>query len=689
MQRAVRHARAWSGVWLLGACSGWVLAQPVPDHLSEVTVRAHYDNAVGSTDAASQGRVQAGLLADRPLLRPSDALEAVPGLVVTQHSGDGKANQYFLRGFNLDHGTDFATTVNGVPVNMPTHAHGQGYSDLNFLIPELVDHIDYRKGPYFAPYGDFASAGAADIAYATRLERPFASLTLGAHNFRRALLAGSGERSDGTRWLGGLELAGNDGPWTVPERLRKLNGVLNLSGGSAREGWTATAMGYDAHWTATDQVPERLIGQAWQGRRFGRFDAVDLTDGGRSARYSLSGEWHRSTGSTTDRLAVWALHSRLTLFSNFTYFTQGPQGDQFSQRESRNALGFSGSRSWAHRMAGADAQTTLGVQLRHDQVQLGLLRSTARAITDTVRDDRVGQTQAGLYAENAAQWTPWLRTVLGLRADTLIARVRSHVLTANSGHSDDLTLSPKASLVLEPWAHTEFFVNAGRGFHSNDARGTTIRVDPTAPTRAAEQVPGLVPNLGYELGLRGQWLPGLQTSLALWWLRSRSELVYVGDAGTTEPGQASRRRGVEWNTRYTPWRGVVLDADLAWTHARFADGSHIDNAVDRVSVLSVTLGQGPGWSATLGWRYIGSATLTGDNSQRSRPSRTANLRIGYAPQGARWSLTLDVFNLFNRRNDDISYWYASRLPGEASDVEGLHVHPAEPRTARVVWRLAL
>jgi hypothetical protein len=256
----------------------------------EITGR-HYDNAVGSSDAASQGTIRAELLKSRPALRLGEVLEFVPGVIVTQHSGDGKANQYFLRGFNLDHGTDFATTVNGLPVNMPTHGHGQGYSDLNFLIPELVDRIEYRKGRYFARNGDFAAAGSADIVYRSTLDAPFAALTLGEHRFQRVVGGGFAEVGSGLRLLGAIELQHNDGPWTVPEHLGKANAVLTLSGGTKAEGWSTSLMGYDAHWDSTDQIPQRLIDAGtYNGKPFGRFDSLDPTDGGETQRTRLSGE---------------------------------------------------------------------------------------------------------------------------------------------------------------------------------------------------------------------------------------------------------------------------------------------------------------------------------------------------------------------------------------------------------------
>ncbi|MCY4755016.1 TonB-dependent receptor [Pelomonas aquatica] len=651
----------------------------------------HYDNAVGSTDAASQGAIRAELLKSRPALRPGEVLEFVPGVIVTQHSGDGKANQYFLRGFNLDHGTDFATTVNGLPVNMPTHGHGQGYSDLNFLIPELVDRIEYRKGPYFARNGDFAAAGSADIAYRQTLDEGFAALTLGRRGFQRFVGAGSTALGGGLNLLGAVELQRNDGPWKQPERLRKSNGVLTLSGGNRTEGWSASLMGYDARWNSTDQIPERLIDAGLlDGRPFGRFDAVDPSDGGQTRRTSLSGEWHRAADGQATQVAAYAIGYRLQLFSNFSYAMERPAaGDQFSQQDRRSIYGASLSHGFDHGLGALQARTEVGLQLRHDRIRVGLFDSVQRRITGTTRDDEVGETLAGLYGQTAVELTPWLRGVAGLRADQARFKVDSLSNAANSGRASAHLFSPKFSLIAGPWARTEFFFNAGRGFHSNDARGTTATVDPRTGA-AVDKVPGLVAARGMELGARTEWVPGLQSSLALWKLDFDSELVYSGDSGATEPNRPSTRRGIEWNNRYVPMRWLLVDADLAWTHARFADfdaaGDRIPNAVDRVGSIAVTLRELGPWSASLQWRYLGTGALVEDNRVRSRPSLTTNLRVARKLR-ARGELTLDVFNLFDRKVNDIEYFYASQLPGEAAPVADRHVHPAEPRTLRVTLKL--
>ncbi len=648
----------------------------------EVTGR-HYDNAVGTSDAASQGTIRAELLESRPALRPGEVLEFVPGVIVTQHSGDGKANQYFLRGFNLDHGTDFATTVNGLPVNMPTHGHGQGYADLNFLIPELVDRIEYRKGPYFARNGDFSAAGSADIVYRRRLDEGFAALTLGRHRFQRLVGGGTADAGEGLALTGALELQNNDGPWTVPEHLRKANGVLTLAGGTPSEGWSASLMGYGARWTSTDQVPQRLIDAGNDnGQPFGRFDSLDPTDGGSTQRQSVSGEWHRDGEAGRTQVSAYAIGYRLELFSNFTYALDRPDtGDQFSQRDARRVFGLAASQAFDHRVGTLAARSEVGVQLRHDRIRVGLFDTVARQVTATTRDDRVRETMAGLWGQTTVEWTPWLRSIVGLRADEVRFDVDALAGTGGSGTASDRLLSPKLSLIAGPFEKTEFFFNAGRGFHSNDARGVT---DPTNPA------PGLVPARGLELGTRSEWIPGLQSSLALWKLDFDSELVYVGDAGTTESSRPSRRHGVEWNNRWAPQRWLLVDADLAWTHARFADadaaGNRIPNAVDRVASVAFTLRDLGPWSASLQWRYLGSGALVEDDSVRSHASLTTNLRLGWrlAPKA---ELTLDVFNLADRKVNDIEYFYESRLPGEAAPVADRHVHPAEPRTWRLTLRL--
>ena len=662
------------------------------DTVPTIDIRARAEDLSGVAQAASEGLVSAERLAMVPLLRPAEVLEMVPGLLVTQHAGDGKANQYFLRGFNLDHGTDFATFVAGVPVNMPSHAHGQGYTDLNFLIPELVQQVRYRKGPYFAEDGDFSSAGSARIDLRRSLDLGLAQVTAGPGGYVRTLLADSPKsRPDAVgQWLYGVELFQNDGPWTVPENYRKRNGVLRYSEGTAAQGWSITAMAYQGRWTSTDQVPQRALDSG----RIGRYDSLDPTTGGTTQRYSLSGEWTQLQDGVHSKTRLWALQSTLDLWSNFSYCLSDanpacPVGDQFQQSERRTAAGGEHSRHWASTWQGLDVRHAWGVQARADDVApISLYRTHQRERLGTVREDRVQQHSLGLWAESELRWTDWLRTTAGVRGDAYRFHVQSS-LAANSGQAQDALLSPKLSMVLGPWRGMEVYANHGQGFHSNDARGTTQRVDPIDPSMSVRSVSPLVRTLGEEMGLRSEWLPGWKSTLALWQLRAASELLFVGDAGTTEPSRPSRRRGVEWNHFVALNRHWAIDADLAWSQARFTDadpaGPYIPGAASTTANLGLSWeGQGP-WSGAMRVRYWGPRPLVEDNSWRSPAAAWVNLRVGYrTSEREQW--TFDIYNLMDRKVDDIAYAYVSRFGGE--DAQGLmdrHVHPAEPRTWRVRW----
>ena len=667
------------------ACAFCMTVTMAQANHQQVVVTRHYDNAVGTSDAASQGVIEAGLLRSRPALRPGEILEFVPGVIVTQHTGDGKANQYFLRGFNLDHGTDFATSVNGMPTNLPTHAHGQGYSDLNFLIPELVQRVEYRKGPYYAKGGDFSLAGAADIAYRTGFDRPFLDVGIGQRGFRRHVAGGSTDVGSGRTLLGAFEVMGHDGPWVVPQGLKRHNGVVTLSGVGDSSSWQLSFMGYQAKWTATDQVPERLL----NAPGFNRYGSLDPTAGGDTSRHSVSGQWsHNDAQGGVWRAQAYVVRYAMDLYSNFTYALERPAaGDQFAQKDARTVWGGQFSYAMSHGLFERIARSELGLQWRTDKARVGLYDSVARRITEVVREDDVQQTLVGVYAQNVLEWTPWLRSIAGVRVDHKRAQVDALSLTVNGGRAQDSKASPKLSLILGPWRKSEFFVNAGTGFHSNDARGATIRLDPRSG-ESAQRVPLLVAGRGAELGFRTEAIPGLQSSLALWGLKLESELVYVGDAGATEASRASSRRGVEFNNRYTPVQWLLIDADFAWSRGRFDNGDRIPNAVDRVASMAVTLRDLAHWTTSLQWRYLGSGPLVEDNSVRSRPSSTLNTRItrGLPGLGRQTDITLDIFNLTNRRVNDIQYFYESRLPGEPAPVADRHVHPAEPRTFRLSLR---
>ncbi|MEP6938462.1 MAG: TonB-dependent receptor [Rudaea sp.] len=666
--------------------------------LRPVEVVGHYDNGVGTSDAASQGIILGSLLQDIPLLRPGEVLEAIPGLVVTQHSGDGKANQYFLRGYNLDHGTDFATSIDGVPVNMPTHGHGQGYTDLNFLIPELVDRIEYRKGPYSAQNGDFSSAGSADIAYRNSLDSGMLNLTLGGDDYRRLLAAASSAlplasttgNSTAPTLLGAIELLSNDGPWRLPEGMHKFNGMLRASDGNADLGWSLQALAYDAHWRSTDQVPLEAITSGDTCR----YCAVDPTDGGRSARQILSAEFHEQDGNGYLRANGYFEHYRLQLWSNFTYFESNPvEGDQFNQRDARNIAGGKIAKGWTHQLFGNDSVTEIGVQVRHDRIHVSLLDTEARVPYATASDNLVSETEGAIYVENSTKWNDWLRSLVGVRADAIALDLTSQTFAANSGSVSDNRASPKLALIFGPWDKTEFFVDIGNGFHSNDARGAVYRFDAStgAPVTRA---PALAGSFGKEIGLRSEVVPGLQSSLAVWSLNSASELLYAADSGGTEANGASRRYGVEWNNHMVISEHLLFDADLAWTHARYADknangdaGDLIPNAVNRVGSVGISAHDIGAWSGDLKFRYIGGYPLIQDGSLRAPSALVANLRVQRRLNN--WAaISLDALNLLDRKYYDIAYGQDYRLtPTSPVVANGTTVHPGEPRQIRATLRL--
>ena len=650
------------------------------DIFQRVLVDGSRLNQLGVADSANAGSVTQRQLDARTSYRPGELLEAVPGLIVSQHSGEGKANQFYLRGFNLDHGTDLRTTVDEMPVNQRSHGHGQGWTDLNFLIPELAMRLDYKKGPYSAAQGDFSSAGAASVVYANRLTQGVASVGVGQNGFRRALLADSLDAGDGSL-LYALEAQRNDGPFTQPDRYRKLNGVLRYSEGYANNGFNVTAMAYEASWNATDQIPLRAV----QDGTLGRFDAIDASDGGKAQRYSLSGAWRQTTDDVSSKVSAYVIANRLALFSNFTYAMDDPDnGDQFAQPDRRVTAGLDASRTWHRHTDGGSSDTTIGVQLQNDNIHNGLYHTRQRQIVSTTRQDHIVETSIGVYGENSTRWSRMLRTVAGLRADANRFDVRSD-RAANAGTASDHLFSPSLSVIAGPWRETEAYFNIGNGFHSNDARGTTITVDPKTG-EAADKVTPLVRSRGLELGLRSAAIAGLQTSLSLYRLDFDSELLFVGDAGATEAGRPSRRYGIEFSSYYKAASWLSLDLDLAYARARSRGsdpaGDFIPGAIEGVAQLAMTVTpQGP-WSGSLRLRYFGPRPLIEDNSVRSAASVGLNGRIAYQIDKT-LRVEVEGYNLANRRDSAIDYYYASRLPGEAQPVDDIHFHPVESRSLRL------
>ena len=676
--------------WLAYAAETGVAKKDTPSAgetaLEEIVVLGKRSDVLGIAPTASEGTQNGEDLRARPLLRRGEALESVPGMVVTQHAGGGKANQYFLRGFNLDHGTDFAISLDGMPINMRTHAHGQGYADLNLLIPELIERVDYFKGTYTARNGDLSSAGSANFHLFDALPQGFATAEIGERGYYRTALGNTfavgPDKNTGKLTITG-EYNSYQGPWVLPENYNRWNGFSRYFVGNQDDHLALTLMGYHGKWQSTDQIPLRAVNSGL----LNRFGYVDPTDGGNSSRYSLQVQAQQRDATTTTKLDLFAVYYSLDLFSNFTYAMDNPvNGDQFEQTEKRYVFGGNLSRTWdSLQWLGKDAEFTIGLQTRTDLIDgIGLYKTERRVRLSTVRVDDVRESSVGLFAENTVRWTPWFRTVTGLRADAFLFDVFANT-AGNSGGEVACVVSPKISAIFGPWKKTELYVNFGTGFHSNDARGVNNTLDVTTGAPLSRVTP-LARTVGGEVGVRTLLVPKVTASLTTWALHSDSELVYVGDAGTNEPGSASRRVGVEGAVYWAPKDWLTIDGELALTRAQFVDnaaGKYIPDSVPWMFSGGFVLGaQGHkiGWFSGTRLRFFGQRPLIEDGSVKGKETYTINTNIGYRTE--RWEAALECLNVLNRKDRDIEYLYDSQLKGEAAPVTDVHVHPAEPRMFR-------
>ena len=683
--------------------------------LTDVVVTSTREDLQGIATSASEGIVTSKQLRTRPIQRAGDLMESVPGLVATQHSGEGKANQYFLRGFNLDHGTDLNTLVDGVPINLPTHGHGQGYTDLYFLIPELVDSVAYRKGPYYAQEGDFATAGSVRMRTISRIARPSALLETGSFGYRRALAMGSIELGEG-HLLAAAEKVVDDGPWSVKQNLRKLNFASKYSVGTDKTGWSVGVNHYEASWTATDQIADRAIGQTFGqinggginvSNSFGRYDSLDPSNGGITQRDAINASWALAVGDEQYRASIYAIKYSFNLFSNFTYFANGCDSeplparcnggtalDQFEQVDRRRVMGLNLSHAAPltksfTKLGAQDASLIVGLDVRRDSIgEVGLYDTTARNRTNTVRSDQATVDAIGIWAQGQWQWTDQFRTTLGVRHDYRRNSVISSI-DDNSGKRNASITSPKLSAVYSPSNRIDLYANWGQGFHSNDARGTVIKVNPRDPAEAVAAATPLVKGTGYEIGTRQKLNNDLVLTAALWQLKLDSELIFVGDAGTTEPSRPSTRRGLELTANWQVTKALQLDADASWTRSRFTDGDpagpYLPGAMRTVLSVGASYQNGP-WTVGAKLRAFGKRPLIEDNSLQGSASTLANVKASYKVN-PNLELSAEVFNVFNQQVNDIEYAYASRLPGEAAFSDAntpitKHSHPSLPRTLR-------
>ena len=700
-----------------------------------VTVQGREDSLIGIADSATQGTVGAKQLDDRPVLRSGEVLETIPGMIITQHAGGGKANQYFLRGFNLDHGTDFAVFLDGMPLNLPSHAHGEGYADMNAVTPEFVQRLNFEKGPYYAEVGNYSSAGSANIQFYKEFPQNFCSVELGMYEFGRAVCGASQKLGSGTLLYGG-EAYYDNGPWTHPDAYAKFNGLLTYSQGDATQGFSITARGYHGKWNSSDQIPDTAVPLV------GLYGTLNPADGGNSGRYSLQGEWHRQGANSATTIMGYGFYYDLDLFSDFTYFLDDPvKGDQFEQQDKRWVAGLDAAHTMFSEWFGRRVENTFGLQVRNDWVHNGLYRTENRVRTDkndvnacdaepipecsTNPDlvavlpaatdvNRFSDTMVGFYVENKIQWAEKFRSVLAFRGDEAIYNVTNvtptYVATElpgapvinfselNSGSATQFLPSPKASLIFGPWFNTEFYVQGGFSFHSNDVRGAAQRVQPISPDypfpTPTTPIRPLVPTKGAEVGVRTLAIPHLQSTLSLWYLYSTSELQQSGDTGSTVASKSpSNRYGVEWANFYTPLEHLAFDFDLAYSKALFTTidpddaapnspgGRYVPEAVGLVISSGITVQNYKGFWGSLRLRAFGPRNLTSDAIYQSSSTILLNAEVGYRFND-KWRVEAQLFNLLDRQDHDIDYAYASRVtPTAAAEFTDVF-HPVEPFQVR-------
>ena len=639
------------------------------DGLEEIVVFGRSLELVGTAEAASEGSVGGADLLVRPMLRVAELLEAVPGMVVAQHSGSGKANQYFLRGFNLDHGTDFTTYIDGVPWNLRSHGHGQGYLDVNGLMPETVERIDYRKGPYRADTGDFAMAGASFITTIDRFDAPLVALETGEGGWFRLAGGGTKELDDGATITGLIERKQYDGPWELEEGLEHVSMWGKYLQPTSFGTMAVTLSGYDGNWHPTEQIPERAIGTSVCEDAY---CVLDPTADGDTSR------WIAGLQLDADKwqASAYLQHYDWFMQSNPTYDFQI---NQFDKRWT------TGGR-YERTVHESDlVLVTVGGEFRYDDIgNVGVDAFDAGQFVENISQNSVTETSLGAFVEASWSATDRLRFLTALRGDTYDFDATAKTAGSFEGHATDSRVSPKVGVAYTVSDNVELYGNWGEGFHSNDARGV---VNPDVP------LDGLAPGTGYEAGARFE-IGTVKLTGAYWWLNLDSELIFVGDSNSVEPRGSSRREGYELTAFWQPLDWLGIDAVYTGSRARYVDnpdGPYIEGSVENAGQFGISAVKDK-WEASLRVRYLGEYALVPDNSQRAEAETSVGIRGAYTTGKATWYA--ELLNVFDADGKDIVYWYEAYVdgldpPGLTSedidcDVTNCRMSRAEePRTLRL------
>ena len=674
--------------------------------IEQIVVTASRVDLLGRARTASQGSVTRKELQLRPAFRVGQLFETVPGLVVSIHSGEGKAAQYLARGFNLDHGTDIANFVDDMPINRPSNTHGQGYRDLNFLIPEIFGGLDYTKGTYYAAVGDFGAVASVRLRLADELPNQLIA-SVGTLGDQRIAATGTFHLGNGDRLSGAIDLSHLDGPFDPPENFRKIAGELHYASGTVTDGFTATALYYKGQGLLTTDQPQRAIDEGL----IGRFGTLDPTDGQFSERESLSAHYAHEWDGWQLRVSGYGIHSLQTLWNDFTHFLFDPvRGDQEEQAEDRTTIGGEATLSAHFGLAGIENDFVAGVQGRHDDIYTDKRHTRQRQVLDycegstgiysvgkpACNADSIQVADTGVFAEMTTHWRPWLRTVLGVRQEFYNGTDRS-LITGFKGVGSQTLFQPKGSLILGPWRNTEFYISAGRGFHSDDVRGVFQTLPLEGVPGLSHHTPFMAKADGEEVGVRTTPFPGFSLQAALFQIEFSSELTYDQDMGQDQAQAASKRRGVEASAQYRPFPWIELNTDVAATRARFRTGDpasyglsglYITDAPDFIGSFGAIVDNLGPWYGGVQLRVLGSYPLNPDNVVRGTGYHEVNLDVGYKITPAT-KVQISIYNVFNERDDAFNYDYPTRLPGEPAggitdERRDLQIHPLEPISARLM-----
>jgi len=700
-----RTALVACALWLAGGLAADVSAQPdgataapetataTPEAQAEAEVIEINDQA--PAESASSVHLSRDELGLRSRTQVSDILRQVPGLMVSQHAGGGKSDQYFIRGFDADHGTDIAIFADGIPVNLPSHGHGQGYADTHFLIPETIATVDVHKGPYSARFGDFYTAGAMELETIDKVDGPTlwvagAAPLAGPRRFdqynRRLVGMASPEirNRDGDRSLIAAQIADSDGPFDDPQHFRQGNALIKWQGQVGRGELKLETSWYAASWNASGQVPESAVADGL----ISRFGSLDPSEGGDTSRTSVQlGYRVRDDAGGLWRASLYGLEYRLRLFSDFTLFARDPvHGDEIEQDDARMVWGLDAGYERRLSLAGLDSYLTAGVQVRDDRVETALWHAEKRMrladcfgvanpcnnTFDRIRDI-AGYAEATIHVLPHVHVLPGLRVEqVGWDVDDMNPATRSDPMTSTGGSASRALVLPKLSVEAEVTPQLNLFANAGSGFHSNDARGSV----------ASHGEGALARSLGAELGVRTTAIPHARLSADLWYLHLDSELVWSGDAGGTEPSGPTRRYGVDLEAAYSPLPWLRLDGNLSIARATLVQNAGNSNGLALAPKLmgqgGVTLVRGP---AFVSLRARGIADRPGNEAGTLTAQGYLIFDLIAGRSFGKLDLNLTVNNLFN------TDWREAQFAEESAVVAGgpvmaqMHFTPGIPLTA--------